>query len=40
MRKVVVKKFPYIIVFEIENNDVVVYAVFHTKQNPVKLKRK
>ena len=40
MRKAVVKEFPFIIIFEIENNDVVVYAVFHTKQNPDKLKRK
>ena len=40
MRKAVIKKFPFIIVFEIEKNDIIMYAVFHTKQNPDKLKRK
>ncbi len=40
MRKAIVKKFPFIIVFGIENNDVVVFAVFHTKQNPDKIKYK
>ena len=40
MRKTVIKNFPFIIVFEIENSDIIVYAVFHTKQNPDNLKRK
>lgn len=37
-RKAVVRTFPYIIVFEIEKNNIVVYAVFQTKQNPKKIK--
>lgn len=33
------KRFPYVIVYEIMKNGVVVFAVFHTKRNP-KLKFK
>lgn len=34
-RQVRIKKFPYIIVYEIIKNDIVVLAVFHTKRNPI-----
>ena len=40
MRQATIKKFPYIIIFEIENNDIVVFAVFNTNQNPEKWKSK
>ncbi len=40
MRQATIKKFPYIIIFEIDNNDVIVYAVFHSSQNPEKWKSK
>ena len=40
MRQATINKFPYIIIFEIENNDVVVFAVFNTKQNPEKWKKR
>lgn len=33
-RQIILKTFPYVIVFEIHNNDVVVYAIFHTSRNP------
>ena len=35
----VMKKFPYKIVYSLENQDVVVYAVFHSSRNPDDLKR-
>ena len=35
-REAVVKKFPFIIVFEMEQDTLVVYAIFHTFRNPVR----
>lgn len=35
-RQVILKTFPYVVVFEIIKDDVVVYAVFHTSRNPKK----
>ena len=35
-RHILLKKFPYIIVYEIIDDDVVVHAVFHTSRNPKK----
>jgi toxin ParE1/3/4 len=32
-RQIILKTFPYVVVFEIDNNDVVIYAVFHTSRN-------
>ena len=40
MRQATIKNFPYIIIFKIENNDVIVFAVFHSSQNPEKWKSK
>lgn len=39
-RQTSVRKFPYIILYEIENDTVVIYAVFNTWQNPKKLKKR
>jgi plasmid stabilization system protein ParE len=39
LRKVVLKRFPYVIVFEIENKAVVVYAVLH-KHRDTLIRRK
>jgi len=36
-QKVVMKKFPYIIIYEQHENIVMILAIFHTKQNPNKL---
>ncbi len=36
-RQTSVRKFPYIILYEIENEKIVIYAVFNTWQNPKKL---
>jgi ParE toxin of type II toxin-antitoxin system, parDE len=36
-RQTSVRKFPYIIFYEIENDKVIIYAVFNTWQNPKKL---
>ena len=33
-RQILLKRFPYAVVFEIMKNEVVVFAVFHTKRNP------
>ena len=33
-RQAALKRFPYVIVFEIIKTEVVVFAVFHTKRNP------
>lgn len=38
-RQAALKRFPYVVVYEIIKNEVVVFAVFHTKRNP-KLKFK
>ncbi|HEY8928495.1 MAG TPA: type II toxin-antitoxin system RelE/ParE family toxin [Mucilaginibacter sp.] len=35
-RQVVLRKIPYVVVFEIFGNDVIVYAVFHTSRDPKK----
>ncbi|MGZ3756978.1 MAG: type II toxin-antitoxin system RelE/ParE family toxin [Mucilaginibacter sp.] len=35
-RHIVLKTFPYVIVFKIIENQVVIYAVFHSSQNPSK----
>lgn len=33
-RQAALKRFPYVIVYEIIKTEVVVFAVFHTKRNP------
>lgn len=38
-RQISLKRFQYVVVFEILKNEVIVFAVFHTKRNP-KLKFK
>jgi hypothetical protein len=35
-RQIILKKFPYVVVFEIFENNVVVYAIFHTSRSPRK----
>lgn len=35
-RQVVLHTFPYVIVFEIIQKDVVIYSIFHTSRNPKK----
>ena len=39
-RQFVMRTFPYVIVYEILNNSVIVYAVFHTSRHPRKKFRK
>jgi len=34
------KRFPYVLVFEIENTEVIVYAVFNTNKNPIRLDKR
>lgn len=33
-RQAALKRFPFVLIYEIFKNDVVVFAVFHTKRNP------
>ena len=35
-REAFIKKFPYLIIYELIENKVIVYAVFNTYQNPIK----
>lgn len=39
-RQFVMRRFPYVIIYETVNNAVVVYAVFHTSRHPGKKFRK
>ena len=39
-RQAILAKFPYVIMYKIENNCIVIYAVFHTSRNPLKKYRK
>jgi hypothetical protein len=39
-RHIVLRTFPYVVVFKLIKDDVVVYAVFHTSRNPKKKFRK
>lgn len=36
IRQIVVKRFPYVLVYEIFEKEIIIYAVFHTSQNPEK----
>jgi plasmid stabilization system protein ParE len=35
-RQAALKKFPFVVVYETEEDTIIIYSVFHTKQNPVK----
>ncbi|MFL5748656.1 MAG: type II toxin-antitoxin system RelE/ParE family toxin, partial [Niastella sp.] len=35
-RQAAIKSFPFVVYFEIVNNSIVVYSVFHTKRRPNK----
>jgi plasmid stabilization system protein ParE len=35
-RQIILRTFPYVIVFELFKDEVVIYAVFHTSRNPRK----
>jgi len=34
LRQAILKRFPYVIIYEVEENALVVYAVFHTSRHP------
>ncbi len=38
-REAFIKKFPFLIIFEIRNNSIIVYSVFNTWKNPEKKPR-
>ncbi len=40
MRLAVIKDFPYVVVFEIKQNEIIIYAFFHTSRNPIKWKQR
>jgi toxin ParE1/3/4 len=33
-RQIALKRFPFVVVYEVIQNDIIVFAVFHTKRNP------
>ena len=35
-RQIILKTFPYVVVFEVFKDDVIIYAVFHTSRSPRK----
>ena len=35
-RELALKKFPFVIIYEIFQNEVIIYSVFHTSRNPTK----
>ena len=35
-RHIIIRTFPYVIVYEVIQNDVVIYSVFHTSRSPRK----
>ncbi|MFN3753955.1 type II toxin-antitoxin system RelE/ParE family toxin [Flavobacterium sp.] len=35
-RELSLKKFPFVVIYEIQNNDVIIYSVFNTNRNPEK----
>lgn len=35
-RHIPLRRFPFVLIFEIENNSVIVYSIFHTSRNPKK----
>ncbi|MCF6171006.1 MAG: type II toxin-antitoxin system RelE/ParE family toxin [Bacteroidales bacterium] len=40
MRQAIIDVFPFIVIYEIEKTDIVVYAVFNTHRNPEKWKKR
>jgi plasmid stabilization system protein ParE len=39
-RRALVRKFPYAIIYEYENNTVTLYAIFHTSRDPEKWRKR
>jgi len=40
LRKILLSHFPYVVAFEIKNDAVFVYAVFHTSRNPKEISKR
>jgi plasmid stabilization system protein ParE len=40
MRRALVKRFPYEILFEIEHEEIIIYAIYHCARNPETWKRR
>lgn len=39
-RQVAIQRFPYVVVYEIDKKDVIIYSIFHTSRQPKKKYRK
>ncbi len=39
-RQVALKRFPYVVVFEVSKSEVIIYAIFHTSRHPKNKLRK
>ncbi|MBP2281766.1 hypothetical protein H4V97_000084 [Flavobacterium sp. CG_23.5] len=35
-REIALKKFPFVIIYEVFKNEIIVYSIFHTSRNPSK----
>jgi plasmid stabilization system protein ParE len=40
LRRAIVKKFPYGIFYQIENKEIIVFAIFHLSRDPKSIKRR
>jgi len=40
IRQILLDKFPYLVMFEIEQNQIIIYSIIHSKRNPKKKFRK
>jgi len=40
MRRALVKRFPYAILYEVENDEIVIYAIYHCARDPEQWKRR
>ncbi len=39
-RRIIVKRFPYSIIFDVMDDEVLIYAIFHFSRNPKRWKRR
>jgi len=40
MRQAPLQKFPFVVIYEIEEKNIIIFAVFHTSRNPKKIKNR
>ena len=40
LRRAIVKRFPFIIVYDYSEKEIIIYAVFHSRRNPQSIKQR